>query len=101
MGVTKEIRRSNTSNGDDTVRQQLREQWEKNKPEKDHVEDACFFKGLHTDRQVDSSENPELMSVTIECFESVEKPRGATARNSGCGLIKRTRRNTEGDDRGI
>ena len=58
--------------GEDTVRRELREQWEKNKPEKDHVDDACYFYGVHTDGRLDSTENPELMSITIEYIESIE-----------------------------
>jgi len=34
---------------------------EKNKPEKDHADDACYFYGVHTDGRLDSTENPELM----------------------------------------
>jgi hypothetical protein len=74
MGAIKDIS-SNTSKGqrEEKVRQQLRERWEKNKPQKDHVEDACFLTGLHTDGRLDSTKNPELMSITIEYLESVEE----------------------------
>jgi hypothetical protein len=84
VGIIKDIRGANKSDeqrisnpgepnqGDDTVRRELREHWEKNKPEKDHVDDACYFYGVHTDGRLDSTENPELMSITIEYIESVE-----------------------------
>lgn len=63
----------NTPNQDEeTLRQQLREQWAKNRPERDHTDDAGYFYAVHTDGRLDSTENPELMSVPIEYFESVE-----------------------------
>ena len=84
MGTIKDIRGPNKSDEhrisslrepnqeEDTVRRELREQWEKNKPEKDHVDDACYFYRVHTDGRLDSTENPKLMSITIEYIESIE-----------------------------
>jgi hypothetical protein len=73
VGIIKDIRGSNKSDQrEETVRQQLHEQWEKNKPEKDHADDACYFYGVHTDGRLDSTENPELMSITIEYMVLVQ-----------------------------
>ena len=72
MAVIKNIRDSNNADDEQRISQQLREKWEKNKPEKDHMDDACYFYGVHTDGRLDSTENPELMSITIEYIESIE-----------------------------
>jgi hypothetical protein len=36
------------------------------------MDDAGYFHAVHTDGRLDSTENPELLSVTIEYFETVE-----------------------------
>jgi hypothetical protein len=70
VGIIKDIRGSNNEKrryGSNCMSNK-----EKNKPEKDHADDACYFYGVHTDGRLDSTENPELMSITIEYIESVE-----------------------------
>jgi hypothetical protein len=71
MGEVKEIRNS---------KQQLREEWAKNRPERDHMDDAGYFHAVHTDGRLDSTENPELLSVTIEYFESVEDAKAGNSK---------------------
>ena len=92
MGIIKDIRGANKSDeernsridapnqDEETVRQQLRERWAKNRPERDHTDDAGYFYAVHTDGRLDSTENPELMSVTIEYFESVEDAKSGNSK---------------------
>jgi hypothetical protein len=84
VDIIKDIRGSNKSDEhrissvgepnqrEETVRRELRGRWEKNKPKEDHADDACFFYGVQTDGRLDSTENPELTSITIEYIESSE-----------------------------
>jgi len=59
VGIIKDIRGSNNEKrryGSNCMSNK-----EKNKPEKDHADDACYFYGVHNDGRLDSTENPELM----------------------------------------